>query len=100
MTAADTNSTASDNSVFQATEDRPDTPANDRASVQIIEHEYETASTTTRRDLEFETQWNATELDQLLDRFEAIGYAESTGDSDCQMIIVTGRGDFLARRRR
>jgi hypothetical protein len=100
MTAADTNGTASDNSVFQATEDRPDTPANDRARVQIIEHAYETASTTTRRDLEFETQWNATELDQLLDRFEAIGYAESTGDSDCQMIIVTGRGDFLARRRR
>ena len=100
MTAPDTNSTASDNSVFQATEDRPDTPANDRVRVQIIEHAYESASTTTHRDLEFETQWNATELDQLLDRLEAIGYAESTGDSDCQMIILTGRGDFLARRRR
>ncbi len=32
MTAPDTHSTASDNSVFQGPEDRPDTPANDRVS--------------------------------------------------------------------
>lgn len=100
MTAPDTNSVASDNSVFQGSEDRPDTPANDRALVQIIEYAYETASTTTRRDLEIETQWNTTELDQLLDRLEAIGYAELIGDSYRQMIVLTSRGEFLARRRR
>jgi len=100
MTAPDTNSAASDNSVFQGSENRPHTPANDRAFVQITKYTYETASTTTRRDLEIETQWNTTELDQLLDRLEAIGYAELIGDSDRQMIVLTSRGKFLARRRR
>ena len=100
MTAPDTNSAGSDNSVFQGSEDRPDTPANDRALVQIIEYAYETASTTTRRDLEIETQWNTTELNQLLDRLEAIGYAELIGDSDRRRIVLTSRGEFLGRRRR
>lgn len=100
MTAPDTNSAASDNSVFQGSGDRPDTPANDRALVQIIEYAYETASTTTRRDLEIETQWNTTELNQLLDRLEAIGYAELIGDSDRRMIVLMSRGELLGRRRR
>lgn len=100
MTALDTNRAASDNSVFQGSEDRPDTPANDRALVQIIEYVYETASTTTRRDLEIEAQWNTTELDQLLNRLEAIGYAELIGDSDHWMIMLTSRGEFLGWRRR
>jgi hypothetical protein len=55
---------------------------------------------TTRRDLEIETQWNTTELDQLLDRLEAIGYAELIGDSDRRRIVLTSRGEFLGRRRR
>ncbi|PGF14404.1 hypothetical protein CP556_21570 [Natrinema sp. CBA1119] len=99
MTAPNTNSAASNNSVFQGSEDRPDTPANDHALVQIIEYAYETASTTTRRDLEIETQWNTTELDQLLDRLEAIGCAELIGDSAHRMIMLTSRGEFLGRRR-
>ena len=100
MIAPNTNSAASDNSVFQGSEDRPDTPANDRSLVQIIEYAYETASTTTRCDLEIETQWNATERDQLLDQLETIGYAELIGDSDRQMIVLTSRVEFLARGRR
>jgi hypothetical protein len=100
MTAPDINSAASDNSVFQGTEDGVDTPANDLALVQIIEHASETAGTTTRRDLEIETQWSAAELDQLLDRLESKEYAELVGDSDRQMVILTNRGEFLARGRR
>ena len=100
MTALDINSAASDNSVFQGTEDGVDTQANDLALVQIIEHAYETASTTTRRDLAIETEWSAAELDQLLDRLEAKGYAEVIGDSNRQMIVLTSRGEFLARERR
>jgi len=100
MTAPTTNSAASDNSVFQETEDGVDTPANDLALVQIIEHAYETAGTTTRRDLEIETQWSAAELDQLLDRLESKEYAELIGDSDRQMVVLTNRGEFLARGRR
>jgi hypothetical protein len=44
MTAPDTNSAASDNFVFQETEDGVDTLANDHALVQIIEHAYETVA--------------------------------------------------------
>lgn len=100
MTAPDINSAASDNSVFQGTEDGVDTPANDLALVQIIEHAYETPGTTTRRDLELETQWSAAELDQFLDRLESKEYAELIGDSDRQMVVLTNRGEFLARGRR
>jgi len=100
MTAPDTNSAASHNSIFQETEDGVTTPANDRALVQIIEHAYETAGTTTRRDLEIETQWSSTELDQLLDRLEAEGYAELIGDSNRQMLLLTNQGELLAQGRR
>jgi len=100
MTAFDTNSAASDNSVFQGTEDGVYTPANDLALVQIIEHAFETAGTTTRRDLEIETQWSAAELDQLLDRLESKEYAELIGESDRQMVVLTNQGEFLARERR
>lgn len=100
MTASYTNSAASDNSVFQGTEDGVDTPANDLALVQIIEHAYETAGTTTRRDLEIETQWSSAELKQLLDRLASKGYAELIGDSNRQMIVLTNRDEFLARGRR
>jgi hypothetical protein len=100
MTAPDINSAASDNSVFQGTEDGVDTPANDLALVQIIEHAYETAGTTTHRDLEIETQWSAAELDQLLDQLESKEYAELIGDSDRQMVVLTNQGEFLARGRR
>jgi hypothetical protein len=100
MTAPNPNSAASENSVFQETEDGIDTPANDPALVQIIEHAYETAGTTTRRDIDIETKWSATELDQVLDRLESEGYAELIGDSNRQMIVLTNRGEFLARGRR
>jgi hypothetical protein len=100
MTAPDTNSAVSDNSVFQGTEDGVDTPANDRALVQIIEHAYETAGTTTRRDLEIETQWNSAELDQLLHRLESEGHVELIGDTDQHMVVLTSRGELLARGRR
>lgn len=100
MTASNTNSAASDISIFQETESRSYLPDNDRVLVQIIEYTYETASTTIRRDLEIETQWNTIELDQFLDRLEAIGYAEFIGDSYCQMIVLASRGEFLAPRRR
>ena len=100
MTANDGNSAASDNSVFQGTEDGVDTPANDRALVQIIEHADETAGTTTRRELEFKTEWESVELTRLLDRLEAMGYAELIGESNRQMLVLTSRGESLARERR
>lgn len=100
MTAPNTNSAASDNSVFQGTEDGVDTPANDLALVQITEHAYETASTTTRRDLKIETRWSSAELDELLDQLEAKGYVELIGESERQMIVLTHQGEFLARGRR
>ena len=100
MTAPDINSAASDNSVFQGTEDGVDTPANDLALVPIIEYASETAGTTTRRDLKLETQWSAAELDQLLDRLESKEYAELIGNSNQQMVVLTNRGEFLVRGRR
>ena len=100
MTAPDINSAASDNSVFQGTEDGADTPANDSALVQIIEHAYETAGTTTRRDLKIESQWSSSELDKHLDRLEGEGYAELIGESNRQMLLLTNQGEFLARERR
>jgi len=100
MTAPDTNSAASDNSIFQWTEDGPDTPANDRAPIQIIEDAYETSGTTTCSDLTIETQWSTIELDQFFDRLEAIGYAGLISDLDRQMIVLMSRGQLLARGRR
>jgi DNA-binding MarR family transcriptional regulator len=100
MTAPDTNSAVSDNSVFQGTEDGVTSPANDHALVQIIEHAYETAGTTTRRDLKLQTQWSSADLRQALDHLEARGYAESIGDAHRQMVILTSRGEGLAREHR
>ena len=100
MTAPNTNSAASDNSIFQGTEDGPDTPANGRAPIQIIEDAYETAGTTTCSDLTIETQWSTIEFDQFLDRLEAIGYAGLINDLDRQMIVLMSRGHLLARGRR
>jgi len=100
MTAPNTNSAASDNSVFQGTEDGVDTPANDLALVQIIEYASETAGTTTRRDLKIESHWSSSELTQLLDRLEDAGYAELIGESNRQMLLLTNQGEFLAQERR
>lgn len=100
MTANDANSAASDNSVFQGTGDGVDNPANDRTLVQIIEYAAETAGTTTRRDLAIKTEWESVELTRLLDRLEAMGSAELIGESTRQMLVLTSRGESLARERR
>lgn len=98
MTAPEANSAASDNSVFQSPEERVNTPADDPALVQIIEYAYETAGTTTRRDLIIETQWNPSKLDKLLNRLKAEGYVVLISESSTPIVLLTSRGEFVARR--
>jgi len=98
MTAPDANSAVSHNSVFQETEDGANTPADDPALVQIIEYAYETAGTTTRRDLIIETQWNPSKLDKHLNRLETGGYVVLISESSNQMVLLMSRGEFVARR--
>ena len=100
MTAPNTNSAASDNSVCQGTDDGVNTPANDDALVQIIDHTYETAGTTTRCDLETGAPWRSGERNQRRKQLEVEGDAELIGDSDRQLLLVGHQGKCLARGRR
>jgi len=96
MTAPDTNSAESQNSVFRE-EDWVPTPADDR-TLRAIKHASQTASVTTRRALAIETGWSPSVLEDVLTRLESEGYAELIGESGCQRVVLTNRGETAARR--
>lgn len=97
MTANESSSAESENSVSQSARDGIQPSAHDPELVQIARCAYDTAGATTRQDLAVETGLLLTEIDELLQQLEAEGYADLIGESDRQVVLLTSRGEWLAQ---
>ena len=96
MTANDTNSAGSENSVSPV-EDRAVTLARDPELRRIVEHAADSGGSTTRRDLAAKTGWSISEIDTLLQRLEAGELVELIGEAGYGIVVLTHRGERLAR---
>ncbi|WP_276278575.1 hypothetical protein [Haloarcula regularis] len=79
MTANQSNSVDSENSVFQPFEGGDDTSVYVHQIVKIIELANETTGTTTRRDIIEEVRISFTELNTILNWLNSEGYIERRG---------------------
>lgn len=98
MTASNTKSAASKNSVSQETEDRGDAPANDIALVQGIEYASGTADSQICRGCEIEPHWSAFDCGLCLQWVNLEG--DVVGKCDQQLIELTNQNGGFARGER
>ena len=96
MTANNTNSAGSENSVSPV-EDRTVTLARDPELRRIVEHAADSGGATTRRDLAAKTGWPISEIDPHLELLEAGGFVELIGEAGYGIVVLTHRGERLAR---
>ena len=96
MTANNTNSVGSENSVSPI-EDRAKFLARDPALKRIVEHATETGGSTTRRDLAAKTGWSVSEIDTHLERLVEGEFVELIGEAGYGIVVLTHRGERLAR---
>jgi len=96
MTANNTNSAGSENSVSPV-EDRTVTLARDPELRRIVEHAANSGGATTRRDLAAKTGWPISEIDTHLELLEAGKYVELIGEAGHSIVVLTHRGEQLAR---
>ena len=96
MTANNTNSAGSENSVSPV-EDRAVTLARDPELRRIVEHAANSGGSTTRRDLAAKTGWPISEIDTHLELLEAGGFVELIGEAGRGIVVLTHRGERLAR---
>ena len=97
MTANESSSAESENSVSQSAKDGIHPSAHDPELVRIAPCAYDAAGATTRQDLAVETGLLLTEIDELLQQLEAEGYADLIGELDRQVVLLTTRGEWLAQ---
>jgi hypothetical protein len=97
MTANESSSAESENSVSQSAKDRIHPSAHDPELVRIARCAYDAAGATTRQDLAVETGLLLIEIDELLHQLESEGYADLIGELDRQVVLLTTRGEWLAQ---
>lgn len=97
MTANESSSAESENSVSQSARDGIHPSAHDPDLVRLARCAYDAAGATTRQDLAVETGLLLTEIDELLQQLEDEGYVELIGGLDRQVVLLTTRGEWLAQ---
>ena len=97
MTANNSSSAESENSVSDAVKDGIHPSAHDPELVRIARCAYDGAGATTRQDIAVETGLLLTEIDGLLQQLENEGYADLIGELDRQVVLLTTRGEWLAQ---
>lgn len=95
MTANQSNSVDSENSVFQPFEGGDGTSIYVQQIVDILELTDQTTETTTRQDIVEEIRISFTELNTVLDWLDSEGYIERRGTAPTEQVHLTSKGALL-----
>lgn len=97
MTAQEPNRSVSDNSVSRPIARDRFSLERDPRTRRIVEYTHDHNGATSGRDIAAEAGWTLDETEAHLQRLEAENYVQLVGEEHSRIVLITGRGERLAR---